>query len=142
MKISNTQTFKTKTRRDRVIPLNSYLKSYLKEMNAHFVNPNTDMVSPRTPEQMAYVVCGKYGERIGCVRKAYKRLLTRLGVEGACLHTLRHTFASVCIMNNVDLYTIKEFLGHSRVTTTEIYTHSNLDLKQNNIERITNGVQI
>jgi site-specific recombinase XerD len=40
-------------------------------------------------------------------------------------------------MNNVDLYTIKEFLGHSRVTTTEIYTHINQEFKQSNIEKLT-----
>jgi len=137
IRISNTASFQTKTRRDRIIPMNSYLKTYLIEMKQNFVNPNTDLVSPRAPFQMGYVVCGKYGERIGCVRKAYKRLLAKLGIKDASLHTLRHTFASMCIMNNVDLYTIKEFLGHSRVTTTEIYTHISQEFKLSSIERLT-----
>lgn len=42
----------------------------------------------------------------------------KLVTENASLHTLRSTFVSMCIMNNVDMYTIKSFLGHSRVTTT------------------------
>ena len=121
--VTNGDTFSTKNSKDRVIPINSYLKQYLFEMKNHFVDPNTDHVSPRANFQMDYVICSKNGSRIGCVRKAYKRLLNRLGIENASLHTLRHTFASMCVMNNVDLYTIKEFLGHSRVTTTEIYTH-------------------
>jgi integrase len=141
MRILNTDTFQTKTRRDRVIPLNSFLKSYLKELKNNFVDPNTDLITPRSESQMEYVICGKYGEKIGCVRKAYKRLLVRLGIEGVSLHTLRHTFASVCIMNYVDLYTIKEFLGHSRVTTTEIYTHISQEFKWSSIERLTDAIR-
>lgn len=135
--ISNNESFKTKTRKDRFIPLNSYLKTYLKEMHQNYIDPNTDSASPRKEYQKSYVLCGKYGEKISCVRKAYKRLLDRLSIENASLHTLRHTFASMCIMNNVDLFTIKEFLGHSRVTTTEIYTHISQEFKQNSIERIS-----
>jgi len=142
IRISNTQSFQTKTRRDRILPMNSYLKKYLMEMESNFVDPNTDFVSPRAPFQSDYVICGKYGEKIGCVRKAYKRLLDRLEINNASLHTLRHTFASMCIMNNVDLYTIKEFLGHSRVTTTEIYTHISQKFKLKSIEKLTNAIQI
>ena len=40
-------------------------------------------------------------------------------------------------MNQVDLYTVKEFLGHSRVTTTEIYAHLNQEYKQKRIERLS-----
>ena len=70
------------------------------------------------------------------MRKAYKRLLDKLDIQNASLHTLRHTFASMCVMNNVDLYTIKEFLGHSRVATTEIYTHVSQEYKLNSIEKV------
>ena len=110
------------------------------EMKNHFVDPNTDVLSVRADYQMTYLICSKSGGRIGCVRKAYKRMLNRLGVENASLHTLRHTFASMCVMNNVDLYTIKEFLGHSRVTTTEIYTHVSQEYKLNSIEKITSDI--
>lgn len=37
-------------------------------------------------------------------------------------HSLRHTVAAQLYMNNVDLLVIKEILGHSSITTTEIYT--------------------
>ena len=135
--IVNTDSFHTKTRRDRVLPMNSYLKQYIMMMKKQYVDPNTDRLSARTEAQTQYLISAKDGGRVGCVRKAYKRLLNRLGIENASLHTLRHTFASLCIMNQVDLYTIKEFLGHSRVTTTEIYTHINQEHKLNNIEKLS-----
>ncbi len=38
-------------------------------------------------------------------------------------HTLRHTFASHMVMQGVDIFTVKELLGHSKIETTMIYTH-------------------
>ena len=44
-------------------------------------------------------------------------------------HALRHTFASHFLMRGGSLYTLKELLGHSSVTTTEIYSHLAADYK-------------
>ena len=44
---------------------------------------------------------------------------------GWVIHAMRHTFASRLVRKGIDLYTVKELLGHSTITVTERYAHLN-----------------
>ena len=55
--------------------------------------------------------------------KMIMQIYKKAGIEGANLHTLRHTFASHLIMKGVDARTVQEYLGHSSLQITEKYSH-------------------
>ena len=51
----------------------------------------------------------------------------RVGLAGVTFHTFRHTFASWSgQMSGVEALSIRDLLGHSSVTVTDRYMHSNL----------------
>lgn len=70
------------------------------------------------------------GERIadGKVQAIVKRYLSMVTTQKKrSPHVLRHTFATSMLNNHADLQSVKELLGHERLSTTEIYTHTSFE---------------
>lgn len=58
-----------------------------------------------------------------------------LSGKGYSTHKLRHTAATLMYQNgHVDMLTLKEFLGHENVSTTQIYTHTNDEMLRNAVD--------
>ena len=62
--------------------------------------------------------------QVGAVQLVVKKYLKLIGKDEFSTHTLRHTAATLMYKHgNVDIRALQEILGHTNITTTEIYTH-------------------
>ena len=70
--------------------------------------------------------------------KTFNRLLQRAGLDGQdiCIHSLRHTFASLGVSNGLTLYEVQKLLGHTSIGSTQRYAH----LSQETLLNATNVV--
>jgi integrase/recombinase XerC len=114
---------KGKGRKERIVPIGS------KALEAISVYRNGLMKNGRSTVPVPAFV-GRGGQRISSrtvariVNEAGKRLASGLRVTP---HALRHSYATHLLEGGADLRAIQELLGHSRLSTTQRYTHVNTD---------------
>jgi integrase/recombinase XerD len=104
-----------KGKKDRLVPLSTHI---LDGLTAYLINGHKGQYvfnGGGENQRMSY----------SSVRFMMRCAIKRAGIkkDGVCLHTLRHSFATHLLEEGLDIFSIKELLGHSRIQSTMIYLH-------------------
>lgn len=114
--------------KERIVPIN---ESSMEALKIYINDYRPFLLKTKVSD---YVFINNFGNVISRVGffKILKKLCKDAGIEkDVSPHTLRHSFATHLLNNGANLRVIQHLLGHSNITTTQIYSHlSNESLKE------------
>lgn len=112
LRIANTEDFTTKSKRNRSVPLNPFLRAMLlarRERSAGVPFVFHSEGKPLNPDS---------------VTKAFKHCVRAAGLDDRLhFHSMRHAFASWLVQGGTSLVVVQKLLGHRDIQTTGIYAH-------------------
>lgn len=118
--------------KQRILPLAPELLGRIAEYRQARDTCFPDRTDPSRP-----LLLGNRGRRLNLTALAgiVKVELSATHAARKSPHTLRHTFATAMLDGGADIRTLKELLGHSSLSTTQIYTHLSVDELKKNYNR-------
>jgi integrase/recombinase XerD len=106
--------------KERLVPIG---KTALKQIR-NYLHERSTIKQDRAAEDIVFLNNRGKGLSRVMVFLIIKKLVKEAGINKVISpHTFRHSFATVLVENGADLRAVQEMLGHSSITTTEIYTH-------------------
>lgn len=117
--------------KERIIPLNDYA---IDALNNYILNHRRSLFKHG---ESNYLFLNNHGNKM--TRQGFFKILEKIAKEKGIKselspHTLRHSFATHLLKHGADLRSIQELLGHSDISTTQIYTHITSERLQKNYE--------
>lgn len=108
-----------KGNKQRSVPISSFALDYLEK----YINGARKRNKGRKSD---YIFLNREGKPISRIYffMQIKRYAETAGIDNSISpHTLRHSFATHLLENGAELRSVQEMLGHSKISTTQIYTH-------------------
>lgn len=119
-----------KGRKERYVPFGTYAKRAIQV----YINDGRKKLLNGQPDH-TYLFVNHRGRPLTPrgIRHILEKLIEKAGMtQQIHPHMLRHTFATHLLNQGADLRTVQELLGHSRLSTTQIYTHVSSEFLQKN----------
>ncbi len=114
-----------KRNKQRIVPFGEELRRAFEEYRRKLAEQG----EPADDAGPVFISLGKgcriSREKVTAIVRLYLSQVTTLKKRSP--HVLRHSFATSMLNHNADLQSVKELLGHERITTTEIYTHTTFE---------------
>ena len=119
---SNVIRFFGKGNKERIIPLTFYAKEWMEK----YLYQSRQILSNRKSSEQKYVFLSNNGKRLtrAAIWQSIKKYVNAAGItKTVSPHTFRHSFATHLLDGGANLIEIQKLLGHSDISTTEIYVH-------------------
>ncbi len=121
-----------KGRKERIVFISDEARHWVNR----YINDRSDEFKPLFIRYQGKIDPSEDGENMRLTTRSIERIVEKyvkavgLSIK-ATPHTLRHSFATDLLQNGADIRSVQEMLGHSNISTTQIYTHvTNRQLKE------------
>ncbi|WP_110929406.1 tyrosine recombinase XerC [Bacillus massiliglaciei] len=115
-----------KGKKDRYVPFGNYAREALDT----YINSARNDLIPSTKPDHSYLFVNFRGSPLTArgIRYILNGLIEKAALEGSLHpHMLRHSFATHLLNRGADIRTVQELLGHSKISSTQVYTHVSKD---------------